>query len=297
MPHKQQHNIMRVLPLVVVWSLIAAATRTSAYSTDPTPKKNFDQPVPAKVMNRDPKRRDFLRKVATGAEVTLLSFGFSADADADDAYAAAPGVVEVYFGGGCFWHIQHEFVEAERRLLKRSDTELTSRAGYAGGKKPNKDGLVCYHNGQNIADYGKLGYGEVVGMRIPESSIGDFAKEYFSLYPNGERVDPGDRGLDYRSLFGLPGGTSHPMYPQVLAAAKAHGMTIAAGKGNDPDTLGKKMAYVMDSTKFPFFQAEVYHQFHNDFQSPAYGAAYNDLVKSAFEDGRVIDSGCPDTFP
>ena len=33
-----------------------------------------------------------------------------------------------------------------------------------------------------VADYGKYGHGEVVGMKIPQSSIGDFAKEYFDLF-------------------------------------------------------------------------------------------------------------------
>ena len=33
-----------------------------------------------------------------------------------------------------------------------------------------------------VADYGKLGHGEVVGMKIPENKIGDFAKEYFDLF-------------------------------------------------------------------------------------------------------------------
>ncbi len=47
-------------------------------------------------------------------------------------------------------------------------------------------GKVCYHNFMGVADYGKLGHGEVVGMRIPASSIGDFAKEYFDLFtPKG----------------------------------------------------------------------------------------------------------------
>ena len=41
-------------------------------------------------------------------------------------------------------------------------------------------------------------------------------------------------------------------------------------------------------------KAEVYHQFHNDFQSPAYGKAYNELADLAFDDGRVKDTGCPD---
>ncbi len=47
------------------------------------------------------------------------------------------------------------------------------------------------------------------------------------------------------------------MYGQVEAAAKDRGMTLVDGKGNDPDTLGKRLVYVMDSNKFPFYQAEV----------------------------------------
>lgn len=33
--------------------------------------------------------------------------------------------VDVYFGIGCFWHVQHEFVEAERRILNRPDDKIT----------------------------------------------------------------------------------------------------------------------------------------------------------------------------
>mmetsp|Transcript_7430 Transcript_7430/g.10087 ORF Transcript_7430/g.10087 Transcript_7430/m.10087 type:complete len:266 (-) Transcript_7430:179-976(-) len=208
---------------------------------------------------------------------------------------AAENEEDVYFGVGCFWHIQHEFVEAERKLLGRSDEQLTSRTGYAGGTKADKEGRVCYHNFQGVADYGKLGHGEVVGMRIPTSSIGDFAKEYFSYFSSkGERVDPMDRGGEYRSLLGLPGGDKHPMYPEVEAAATAKGMKLELGKGNDPDTFGKKLIYVYDSKKYPFYQAEVYHQFHDDFQSPAYGKKYNSLAKLAFDDGRLKITGCPD---
>jgi hypothetical protein len=43
-----------------------------------------------------------------------------------------------------------------------------SRAGYAGGtklgkdtNKPGSEGIVCYHNMLNVADYGSLGHGEV----------------------------------------------------------------------------------------------------------------------------------------
>lgn len=61
------------------------------------------------------------------------------------------------------------------------------------------------------------------------------------------------------------------------------------GNGDEPDTLLKRTVYVMDSDKFPFYIAEPYHQFHNDFQSPAYGKAYNDLRKQL----QVPDTGCP----
>ena len=58
------------------------------------------------------------------------------------------------------------------------DDALTARAAFAGGLKTGKDptrptspGVVCYHNFQSIADYGKLGHGEVVSMRVPSSEV------------------------------------------------------------------------------------------------------------------------------
>ena len=109
-----------------------------------------------------------------------------------------------------------------------------------------------------------------------------------------DRVDPADRGAEYRSLIGLPGGIRHISYPSIENAAEKAGFKLVEGKGNDGDTLGKQIVYVYDSTKFPFYQAEVYHQYHNDFQSPAYGKAYNELADVAFEDGRIKGTGCPD---
>ena len=32
-----------------------------------------------------------------------------------------------YWGVGCFWHVQHEFVAAEKRILGRSENEITVR--------------------------------------------------------------------------------------------------------------------------------------------------------------------------
>jgi hypothetical protein len=94
--------------------------------------------------------------------------------------------------------------------------------------------------------------------------------------------------------LGLPGGTRHPEYPAVEAAATKAGFTLEAGQGDDPDTLGRRLVYVMDTAQFPFYQAEVYHQYHDDFQSPPYGKAYNKLADLAFDEGRIKMTGCPD---
>merc|ERR1712176_500814 len=167
---------------------------------------------------------------------------------------------------------------------------------YAGGKAADSKGRVCYHNIQGVADYGKLGHGEVVAMKLPNDKVVDFSKVYFSLFNprTKDRVDPQDRGGEYRSLMGFPGGVQHPAYPAIQAAAADAGFTLEAGKGNDPDTLGKQLVYVYDSNAFPFYQAEVYHQYHDDFQSPPYGKTYNKLGRQAFDDGRLKVTGCPD---
>jgi peptide methionine sulfoxide reductase MsrA len=240
-------------------------------------------------------RRSILGSLVTGSAGLLLS-GEGAAAAETDKDTSSTTLTNLYFGVGCFWHIQHEMVEAERELLGRSDLQLTSRAGYAGGTRTDSEGRVCYHNFQSIADYGKLGHAEVVGLTIPETSIGDFSSVYFSLFDpkTKNRVDPQDKGTEYRSLIGLPGGTKHPQYAAVEAAATEAGFTLQPGKGNDPDTLGKQLVWVYDSNKFPFYQAEIYHQFHDDFQSPAYGRKYNNLANVALEDGRIVGTGCPD---
>jgi hypothetical protein len=57
-------------------------------------------------------------------------------------------------------------------------------------------------------------------------------------------------------------------YPIVAEAAKREGLQLklVEGKGDDPDTLGKKIVWVMDTAKFPFIQGEVYHQYHGNGQ-------------------------------
>lgn len=251
---------------------------------------------------RGPVESSQRRSLLSGAMLLSAAAG-AAVFPAHRAVAAATdntNMIDVYFGVGCYWHIQHEFVVAERTLLQRGDHDLTSRTGYAGGTKLGSEGRVCYHNYQGMADYGKLGHAEVVGMSIPQDKLADFAKVYFNLFDpaTGERVDPQDKGPEYRSLIGLPGGIKHPLYETAVAAVgTAMGFTLVSGKGNEPDTLGKnKLVNVYDTNTFPFHQAEVYMQFKDDFQSAPYGKEYNNLVELALEDGRVIGQGCPDTY-
>lgn len=228
----------------------------------------------------------------------LLNAHVALDAPASSVAEAA--TLPVYFGCGCFWHIQHEFVELERSVLGRKDLELDSRTGYAGGNRVGPDGKVCYHNLQNIADYGKLGHAEAVALRIPPSKLPEFAKLYFSLFVTYnllgrevlERADPQDAGPEYRSVLGLPGGVRSTYFPIIEAAAKGK-MKLVEGKGDEADTLFKRTVYVMDSDKFPFYPAEPYHQFHNDFQSKAYGKAYNDIRLALAAEGKITDLGCP----
>ena len=47
---------------------------------------------------------------------------------------------------------------------------------------------------------------------------------------NIDRVDPGDRGSEYRSLLGLPGGVNHVSYQEVESASKAAGFQLVEGK-------------------------------------------------------------------
>jgi peptide methionine sulfoxide reductase MsrA len=207
--------------------------------------------------------------------------------------------VKVYFGAGCFWHVQHEFVLEEVQALKRSGAGITAVSGYVGGTSEGDAGKVCYHNARQVADYGSLGHAEAVQLEIPESELPRFATKYFSLFgERGIRHDPQDRGGEYRSVLGLPGGEASPLYDVIQKAARESpgGMKLVRGVGNEPDTIGAKAVLVYDSNKFPFYSAEVYHQFHNDFMGPAYGKAYNDLQKTVLAAGGIQTTGCPENY-
>ena len=256
----------------------------------------------AQASNDNGSRRAFLRSGALLAPLLTLSSAsaiLTADsgaANADEGSPADDQMVDVYFGCGCFWHVQHEFVEAERNILGRSDMELTARAAYAGAKAPgtDKSGRVCYHNGANIADYGSLGHAEVVSLSIPTSKFEDFAVEYCKLFKNGMRADQmGDRGPEYRNLVGVPGGTKSPLAQLLVKASQATNdqLDFAKGKGNDADIA--RLVWIMDSNDFPSYIGEQYHQFHDGFAfGENYPDSYNSLAKQFGKKGENFGS-CP----
>ena len=219
-------------------------------------------------------RRNVLTTLSAAALLTAAAPLPSPAAQIDDN-------IRVYFGQGCFWHVQHELVQAEINLLNRADKTITATAGYAGGTKIGTGDKVCYHNAASVADYGKLGHAEVVALDIPREKFKDFAAEFCALFSkNGERPDQfGDRGPEYRNLVGIPGGTNSPLSKELVEVSKANGdkLDFASGKGDDADLRG--LVWIMDSEKFPFYAAEQYHQFHDGFNwGEDYPSSYNKLV-------------------
>jgi peptide methionine sulfoxide reductase MsrA len=252
---------------------------------------NIRPPAQEQLLAESSRRTFFSKSVAAFAAAGLgLSTPGSAQA------ADGEGLIDVYFGCGCFWHVQHELVEAEKRILGRSDSVLTARAGYAGGNAGAKNGKVCYHNALSISDYGSLGHAEVVSLQIPPSKFPEFVKEYCNLFSEqGYRPDQmGDRGLEYRNLVGIPGGVDGA-YSKLLVDASIQAgdkLNFARGKGDDADQ--RALVWVMDSAKYPFYIAEQYHQFHDGFNfGENYPNSYNNLANTLNKEGKLGKSDCP----
>ena len=88
-----------------------------------------------------PSRRTFLSHQTSAAIAVISSIASPTLAlAAPDNDVVNDELIDVYFGCGCFWHVQHEFVEAERKILGRADDQITSRTGYAGGKAAQSTG-------------------------------------------------------------------------------------------------------------------------------------------------------------
>ena len=132
-----------------------------------------------------------------------------------------------------------------------------------------------------------------------EHVLAVFFNQSFVNYGEGiwGRRDDADRGPEYRALIGLPGGVKGP-YMRSVTRANLHGMRLVEGKGSDPDSLFDDSVYIMDSAAFPFTQAEVCMQFHDDPPGldapfpPAYHALRDDLLHRS----KIHQTMCPPNY-
>jgi len=220
----------------------------------------------------------------------------------------------VYFGNGCFWGRQKDFVDTEQALGRGA---VSAVVGYAGGEGgAGSAGKVCYYYSQPGTVYEKLGHAEVVQVAVRNERAAEdtraFARTYFSQFkrtPLGMiRLDPQDAGPGYRNVIGLPGGIRSPLM-EVVREENVNGMRLVEGRGNAYEKRGVLGAlgsplpreddavntvYVMDTDAFPFYRAENYHQFHNGI-GKAFPAAYTrDLKRQSLESGLIGETGCPE---
>jgi peptide methionine sulfoxide reductase MsrA len=156
-----------------------------------------------------------------------------------------------------------------------------------------KDGKVCYNNARQVSQYGDLGHAEVLRLKIPSSSFPVFTAEYFELFDkNGYRPDQaGDRGLEYRSVVGLPGGSKSALAKLLIEASKANSdkLDFAKGSGSDPDS---RLSWIRPT--FPFYVGEQYHQFHDGFNlGENYPGSYNGLAATLAKESKLGVSDCP----
>ena len=130
-----------------------------------------------------------------------------------------------------------------------------------------------------------------------------FARTYFANFKKirgfgMQRLDPQDAGAGYRNMIGVPGGMSSPLM-KIIAEENVNGMTFLEGTGNEPNQKPKEddvfnAVWIYDSDALPFYAAEMYHQFHDDFMGPPYGRAYNALNPSLYKAGVLKTTGCPE---
>ena len=251
-------------------------------------------PMRMQVQEASTSRRDTLRSAALFAGCLLLGQGAAGPAAAKlDPRLPTPDDLLVYMGAGCFWHVQHELIVAENKILGRDANTYTAVAGYAGGTKVGSDSKVCYHNMMGDSDYGKMGHTEVVAVKIPNDRLLFFMEAFLNLFDaRGIRADPQDAGGEYRTALGLPGGIDNPAVKVLKEFASEKGMKVLAGKGNEPDTLKDRVIYVYDTEAFPFYPGELYHQYHNDMMAD-YGKEYRAMRSVAEERGALTVSKCP----
>lgn len=253
--------------------------------------------------------RQAMQGAASPAAVTAPGVG--AAAGSSGAANDAASMQTIYFGNGCFWGRQKDFVEVESGQLGRSPEQLTALVGYAAGTRVGPDGKVCYYYADPRTQYEALGHAEVVRLGITagdqaaaEREMRAFAARYFEQFTplidgTMDRLDPQDQGPAYRNVIGIPGGVNSPLFP-IIQEANKYGMELREGRGNDMQrgrpTEGDllNVVWVVDSDKLPFYRAERYHQFHHGLGKLFSMDYVRDLRNQMMGLGKIDPTGCPE---
>jgi peptide methionine sulfoxide reductase MsrA len=93
-------------------------------------------------------------------------------------------ITPVYFGNGCFWGRQKDFIDTEMTILGRDTSASTAVVGYAGGKENSKS--TCYYYNAPGTLYERQGHAEVVQVGVDSSKasyeMAIYAETYFSQF-------------------------------------------------------------------------------------------------------------------
>jgi peptide methionine sulfoxide reductase MsrA len=251
--------------------------------------------------------------LATSAATALLLAG---PAFAD----STTPTTTVYFGNGCFWGRQKDFVETELKTLKRSPERVSAVSGYAAGTASGPENKVCYHFNDPRQVYERLGHAEVVAVELDgnvesestkaQDEMRQFSKTYFSQFRrlrDGrlQRLDPQDAGPGYRNVVGLPGGVNSPLF-EVLKSEAPQGIQLREGQGRKAEIGGEAsslasgadegdeigVVWVVDSAKLPFYRAEQYHQYHRGLEGSFPASYLKGQRDVALKAGRIDPTGC-----
>eukprot|EP00241_Pyramimonas_parkeae_P012784 CAMPEP_0114232050 /NCGR_PEP_ID=MMETSP0058-20121206/4391_1 /TAXON_ID=36894 /ORGANISM="Pyramimonas parkeae, CCMP726" /LENGTH=263 /DNA_ID=CAMNT_0001343481 /DNA_START=110 /DNA_END=901 /DNA_ORIENTATION=+ len=215
--------------------------------------------------------------------------------------------VSIYFGSGCFWGRQKDFADVEKQVLGRSSAEVTSLVGYAGGHPEAVKRRACYYHAPHDLIYENQGHAEVTQVDLMGETVEDlerqmasFSEKFFTQFVRTargmQRTDPQDRGPGYRTLVGIPGGMSPSASEgdmfKVFASKNVNHMDLVEGEGSEDDVVNT--VFVMDSNKFPFYPAEMFHQFHDGLGHRFPEDYTQELRATQVRLGRVKPTGCPE---
>jgi len=201
---------------------------------------------------------------------------------------AAAREVDIYFGVGNFYHLQHEFVLKEALSLERRGPDITSINGYAGGIKVGEQDRVCYSGLGGYPGYADLGHAQVVQLTLPEENVSSFVKLFFQEIP---KRTASDTGPQFRPSIGLRRGMKSEFF-KLIEQANDGSVKLVKGEGDEKGEEG--VVYIYDTKYFPFRPAEVMNQFQNSSQEPQYTSDYNAIGQVLKAEGQISITGCPE---